>query len=115
MVSRRAQTGWSTHGHSAADVNIYTSNPAAAIALRGNHENTEVGKFLRDYLNVDVEAITKELNDKGTEIVTENEQGQRFNWMGRVPAEGERLDGQDHLDHYQSDFKKHKRCQICEA
>lgn len=62
MVSRRAQIGWSTHGHSAVDVNIYGS--IGSEALRGNHENTEIGKFLREYLDVDVDAITKELREK---------------------------------------------------
>lgn len=37
MISRRAQTGWSTHGHSGADVNIYTSDKKTAKALVGNH------------------------------------------------------------------------------
>lgn len=37
MISRRAQTGWSTHGHSGADVNIYTSDKKMAKALVGNH------------------------------------------------------------------------------
>ncbi|PQE33479.1 alkaline phosphatase protein [Rutstroemia sp. NJR-2017a WRK4] len=59
IISRRAQIGWSTHGHSAVDVNIYGY---AADSLRGNHENIEVGGFLRDYLNVDVDAITSKLN-----------------------------------------------------
>lgn len=62
MVSRRAQIGWSTHGHSAVDVNIYGS--AGSEALRGNHENTEIGEFLRNYLDADVDAITKELKEK---------------------------------------------------
>ncbi|KIW09540.1 uncharacterized protein PV09_00413 [Verruconis gallopava] len=113
MVSRRAQTGWSTHGHSAADVNIYTSSPKVAAALRGNHENTEVGKFLRDYLNVNVDEITQELKEKGTLFDTVNAQGETISWMGKIPHQGERLDGQDHVDHYQGDFKKHKRCEIC--
>jgi alkaline phosphatase len=94
-------------------VNIYTSSPKLAAALIGNHENTEVGKFLRDYLDVDVEAITKELNEKGTQFDTVNIQGETISWMGRIADTGERLDGQDHLDHYQGDFKKHKRCDIC--
>lgn len=59
IISRRAQIGWSTHGHSAVDVNIYGYG---ADVLRGNHENIEIGGFLRDYLNVDVDAITSELN-----------------------------------------------------
>ncbi|KAI0393125.1 alkaline-phosphatase-like protein [Xylariaceae sp. FL0594] len=64
MISTRAQIGWSTHGHSAVDVNIYSSGGPGTEALRGNVENTDVGKFLREYLDVDVEAVTKELNDK---------------------------------------------------
>jgi alkaline phosphatase len=64
MISIRAQIGWSTHGHSAVDVNIYSSGGPGTDAIRGNVENTDVGKFLRDYLSVDVDAVTKELNKK---------------------------------------------------
>ncbi|KAI2612444.1 alkaline phosphatase-like protein [Hypoxylon fragiforme] len=64
MISIRAQIGWSTHGHSAVDVNIYSTGGPGTNAIRGNVENTDVGKYLRDYLNVDVDTITKELNDK---------------------------------------------------
>lgn len=64
LVSRRAQIGWSTHGHSAVDVNIYGSK--GAEKLRGNHENTEVGAFLRAYLDLDgaVEEVTRVLKEK---------------------------------------------------
>lgn len=62
MISIRAQIGWSTHGHSAVDVNIYSSGGPGAEAIRGNVENTDVGKYLRNYLNVDVDAVTEELN-----------------------------------------------------
>lgn len=113
IVSRRAQTGWTTHGHSGADVNIYASNANDAEALVGNHENTEIGDFLRKYLEVDIEAITRELVEKGTAFDTTDESGKKVSWMGRLPEDGERLDGQDHLDHYSGDFKKHKRCEIC--
>lgn len=102
MVSRRSQTGWTTHGHSAADVNIYTSDPGAAGALVGNHENTEVGKFLREYLAVDVDAVTKELKDKGIKLMGEGEGG----WMGPLPEDGQRLDGQEHLESYSGDFRR---------
>ncbi|KAI0015450.1 alkaline phosphatase-like protein [Xylariomycetidae sp. FL0641] len=64
MISIRAQVGWSTHGHSAVDVNIYSSGGPGTDKIRGNVENTDVGKFLRNYLSVDVDAITKELNEK---------------------------------------------------
>lgn len=59
MISRRAQIGWSTEGHSAVDVNIYGT--AGSSSLRGNHENTDIGKFLRNYLDVSVDVITEEL------------------------------------------------------
>lgn len=62
IVSRRAQIGWSTHGHSAVDVNIYGTS--GTEKLRGNHENVEVGIFLREYLGVDVKDITDELKQK---------------------------------------------------
>lgn len=106
MVSRRSQSGWSTHGHSAADVNIYSSDPKAAAALVGNHENTEVGDFLRDYLAVDVEAVTKELKEKGKDLHMLDADGTQVGWMGKLPEEGERLDGQTHLASYSGDFKK---------
>ncbi|KAI1497771.1 alkaline phosphatase [Biscogniauxia marginata] len=79
MISVRAQIGWSSHGHSAVDVNIYSSGGPGTDAIRGNVENTDVGKFLRDYLKVDVDAITKELNEK-------METKQRFGLVGHELA-----------------------------
>jgi alkaline phosphatase len=64
MVSRRARIGWSTHGHSAVDVNVYSSGGPGTDKIRGNVENIEVGKFLRDYLDVNVDEITTELQEK---------------------------------------------------
>lgn len=65
IISQRADIGWSTHGHTAVDVNIYASDPRHARALIGNHENTDVGKFLADFLDVDVEEVTREIKKKG--------------------------------------------------
>lgn len=105
MVSRRAQMGWSTHGHSGADVNIYTSDPVTAKKLRGNHENTEVGEFLRWYLDAEeeVERVDRQLRE---EMIMKG-----ASWLGETPRTGERLDGQDHLDHYNGDHKRG----VCEA
>lgn len=64
MTSWRARIGWSTHGHSAVDVNIYSSGGPHAEDIHGNVENTDIGKFLKNYLAVDVDAVTKELMDK---------------------------------------------------
>jgi alkaline phosphatase len=109
IISRRAQTGWSTHGHSGADVNIYASSPKLAAPLRGNHENTEVGEFLRSFLDLDdeVEKVTQLLREHMHSVDAET-------WLGKNPEAHERLDGQDHLDHYGGDHKT-RRCEICGA
>lgn len=103
MISRRAQLGWSTHGHSAADVNIFASDPSWAEDLVGNHENTEVGEFLRRYLGVEdeVKKVTRELQQK-----------MNVNMLGAVPENGERLDWQDHLERYHGNSR---RCDVCGA
>ncbi|PBP18443.1 alkaline phosphatase [Diplocarpon rosae] len=93
MISRRAQIGWSTHGHSAVDVNIYGTG--GSEALHGNHENIEIGKFLQDYLELDVQPITDELVgnlDTFSSAVNSNA------WTGRTPSE-EDIDSAS--DHYQ--------------
>ena len=108
MISRRSQTGWSTHGHSAADVNIYASNPKDAAPLVGNHENTDVGKFLRHYLDVDVGDVTKELNQKGKWYDRLNADGTFRSWMGRMPTDGE-LEAAQHADHWREELKRGER------
>jgi hypothetical protein len=44
IISLRAHIGWSTHGHSAVDVNIYSSGGPGTEVLRGNVENTDIGR-----------------------------------------------------------------------
>jgi alkaline phosphatase len=111
MISRRAQIGWSTHGHSGADVNIYTSSAKlAGPALSGNRENTDVGKFLRSFLDLDkgVEQVTRLLREHSKAFGAVGEE----QFLGAVPPESERLDGQDHFDHlegYTGDHKLHRR------
>ncbi|KAL7935595.1 alkaline-phosphatase-like protein [Trichoderma chlorosporum] len=85
MISLRAHVGWSTHGHTAVDVNIYSSGGPGTEKLRGNVENTDVGKFLRAYLDVDVEDITKELREK-TEKPGADEQRMAAEQMGAVES-----------------------------
>ena len=100
IISRRAQVGWTTHGHSALDVPIFASNRRHASPLMGNHENTAVGDFLREYLDVDVEAVTKELREQS--VFSEESQS----WMGE-PVSDERA--QNAGDHYAGDFKLRRR------
>ena len=83
------------------DVNIYASDPTHAGALIGNHENTEVGKFLSDYLDLDLEPVTKELQEKAQDFTMLDDKGSKISWQG-APADG-RGSG---LDHYHGDFKR---------
>lgn len=93
MVSRRAQIGWSTHGHSAVDVNIYGSK--GSEALHGNHENTDVGEFLRNYLEVDVQAVTDELIEKATSSKASAYSG---DWFGPIPSDEDISSASRHYD-----------------
>ena len=120
MVSRRARAGWSTHGHSGADVNVYASNPRAAAPLRGARENTEVGAFLRAFLalDADVAAITDELKAHHSHNASSPPAAAAagpLSWLGRIPAAHERLDGQDHVDHYYAGehTRRARRCNAC--
>ncbi|ODQ56426.1 alkaline phosphatase-like protein [Saitoella complicata NRRL Y-17804] len=64
MLNRRAAMGWSTHGHSGVDVNLYAYGAAAEAGLFiGNHENIFIGKFIEDYLGLDLHEITTVLNN----------------------------------------------------
>ncbi|KAJ1343105.1 hypothetical protein BSLG_002131 [Batrachochytrium salamandrivorans] len=60
IVSDWAGLGWSTHGHSAVDVNLYAYG-AHAEELFGNHENTDIGHFISRNLNLDLEGVTNDL------------------------------------------------------
>ncbi|CAB4432886.1 unnamed protein product [Rhizophagus irregularis] len=66
ITNFRAQLGWATHGHSSVDVNLYAYGQGSD-ALRGSHENTDIGDFIVKYLNLDLDFITYKLNsDNGT-------------------------------------------------
>jgi alkaline phosphatase len=61
LVSRRAEIGWATHGHSGVDVNLYAYG-RGATKLAGNHENTQIGDFISDSLGLDLAQVTERLN-----------------------------------------------------
>ncbi|EED16579.1 alkaline phosphatase Pho8 [Talaromyces stipitatus ATCC 10500] len=92
IISRRAQVGWTTHGHSGVDVNIYASSTKDAWPLHGNHENTEVGDFLAAYLDLDVEAVTQKLQEQAS-----------LSWLGDPLGADIRV---NQLDSYHGDFRK---------
>ena len=88
------------------DVNVYASNPKHARSLIGNHENTEVGNFLSDYLDLDLESVTQELKDKSAAFDTDAVHGEKHSWMGQELAQDIRIN----TDHYQGDFKRSLDC-----
>ncbi|CAA19331.1 vacuolar membrane alkaline phosphatase [Schizosaccharomyces pombe] len=62
IVSVEAQIGWTTHGHTAVDVNVYGVGEVTEH-LRGNMENIEIGQFMEIYLNVSLSDVTEKLKD----------------------------------------------------
>ncbi|KAG0286835.1 hypothetical protein BGZ97_007298 [Linnemannia gamsii] len=65
-ISRRANLGWTTMGHTGVDVNLYatssTQNGNRILdRLRGNHENTDIGDYMSWYLQLDLPSITDKL------------------------------------------------------
>ncbi len=73
MISRRAWISWASHGHSGVDVNLYAyagrSQGSAIEGLRGSHENTDLGKFMRSYLNLN-DMLVERLSQSLMEAVT---------------------------------------------
>ncbi|EPX73130.1 vacuolar membrane alkaline phosphatase [Schizosaccharomyces octosporus yFS286] len=62
IISEQAQIGYTTHGHTAVDVNVYGTGDAARD-LKGNIENIEVGKYLEKYLGISLDQVTSKLTD----------------------------------------------------
>ncbi len=75
-------------------MNIYGS--AGTDALRGNHENIEIGKFLQEYLDVDIKAITDELAEKSKTFSIST--GQETSWTGREPTAEDLLMAERHYE-----------------
>ncbi|KAJ2359042.1 vacuolar alkaline phosphatase, partial [Coemansia sp. RSA 2618] len=65
IVSQRAHVGWSTGGHTGADVGLYAYGNHANM-FHGNMENTRLGELLMEYLDVDTQDVTKALNGLDT-------------------------------------------------
>ena len=107
----------------AVDVNIYASSPDDAPGLTGNHENIEIGKFIAEYLGVELEPVTKELKRKGvkqgstgTANDADVESGSGWGeWMGPAGFASNENGQLVYLDEYHGDFKHRKREAEAEA
>lgn len=58
FISKNAQISWSTHGHTGVDVNLYAYGYASSL-LKGFHSNNEIGRFLANLLDLDLDAVTR--------------------------------------------------------
>ncbi|KAJ2159655.1 vacuolar alkaline phosphatase [Coemansia sp. RSA 552] len=65
VVSNRAHIGWSTGGHSGADVGLFAYGNSADL-LQPSMDNTQLGHLLAKYLEVDTEDVTKVLGGQST-------------------------------------------------
>lgn len=71
MVSVRARIGWSTHGHTGVDVNIYgyCNRDEGMVrllkGLGGSRENTDIGRFLEQVTGVDLDDLSDVLRRRG--------------------------------------------------
>jgi alkaline phosphatase len=82
MVSTRSQTGFTTHGHSAVDVNVYAfSKHGETDVLRGSNENTDVGAFIESFLNLDLDKVTQKL--EGIKTTTNTHKNKRKHHIDR--------------------------------
>lgn len=60
MISKRANIGWTTGGHTGEDVTLYSYLPGD-LRITGTIDNTDVGKICSGVWGIDLNAVTKEL------------------------------------------------------
>lgn len=59
LVSQKANIGWSTKGHTSVDVNLYCTGSEACSELVGNHDNTYIGNFIAQILDLNLDETTR--------------------------------------------------------
>jgi len=63
VVADRAHVGWTTHGHSGVDVDLYAFSSSNIPVPTGSVENYELGLFLKNTFELDLLSITEKLKD----------------------------------------------------
>ncbi|MCX7709146.1 MAG: alkaline phosphatase [Clostridia bacterium] len=61
MISKRANLGWTTGGHTGEDVVLYAYHPKNEYKLSGVIDNTDIAKYTAEVLGLDLEDATKKL------------------------------------------------------
>lgn len=101
MVSVRARIGWSTHGHTGVDVNIYgycNREEGTAKMLKelgGSRENTDIGRFFEKIAGVDLDGVSGVLRDLG----------QVHNLLGEAGEERSEAEIEEEIDAAEIDNK----------
>jgi len=66
VISSRAAIGWTTHGHTGVDVDLYAYSPDADFSERlpsGTMVNSDLGNYFAHLFNLDVNRITWDLRN----------------------------------------------------
>jgi alkaline phosphatase len=63
IIARRAVVGWTTGGHTAVDVRLHAAG-VGSERLVGNHDNSFIGQIIAEMLNLDLEAVTKDIRSE---------------------------------------------------
>jgi len=72
----------------------------------GNHENTEVGKFIADYLSLDLDSVTRQLKHTSSSPPGTDGASNKYSWMGNALEDDVVV---DKLDSYHGDFRRVKK------
>ncbi|GAA5897799.1 hypothetical protein JCM6882_000100 [Rhodosporidiobolus microsporus] len=88
-ISRRAQVGWSTAGHSGVDVNLYAAG-YNSTGLTGNVENFDIGEHIAHNMGLNLEVVTTELSKQS--------------WFDSLRTKGNATERTSGLQHYHGDF-----------
>jgi len=62
VIANRALVGFQTRGHTGVDVNLWVYGDPTG-SLKGNLDNTQVGKVVQDILKLDLNQITQQLSN----------------------------------------------------
>uniref|UniRef100_A0A098VMY2 Alkaline phosphatase n=1 Tax=Mitosporidium daphniae TaxID=1485682 RepID=A0A098VMY2_9MICR len=63
FISKSARISWATSGHSSVDVNLHAYGYASSL-LRGFHANNEIGLFLVNLLDLDLDRVTSAIRQR---------------------------------------------------
>lgn len=84
VISARSHITWTTGGHVGGDIGLYCySTSDDAKRLMGTIHNNEIGKYLEDILDLDLNALTEELYNPVREGFEEKGAKVKFNVLGK--------------------------------